>query len=170
MQVYIMRRPVRLQDEISRAILRPYCRSRARTAIARSPSAQPYATPALHGIAECLGVIAPDARQCDARSTGNIPEAWARSRSRRICTFGPRSVALRIVARRGPRDGFPMGGCRDLIRRMAAENCLWGAPRIHGELRKLGIAISERTVSRSLRGRPTTRSQTWRTFLREPCP
>ena len=54
---------------------------------------------------------------------------------------------------------------RDLIRRMAAENCLWGAPRIHGELLKLGIAISERTVSRYLRGRPTTRSQTWRTFF-----
>ena len=48
---------------------------------------------------------------------------------------------------------------------MAAENCLWGAPRIHGELMKLGIAISERTVSRYLRGRPTTRSQTWRTFF-----
>jgi hypothetical protein len=54
---------------------------------------------------------------------------------------------------------------RDLIRRIAAENCLWGAPRIHGELLKLGITISERTVSRYLRGRPTTRSQTWRTFL-----
>jgi len=48
---------------------------------------------------------------------------------------------------------------------MAAENCLSGAPRIHGELLKLGIAISERTVSRYLRGRPTTRSQTWRTFF-----
>jgi len=35
--------------------------------------------------------------------------------------------------------------CRDLIRRMAAENCLWGAPRIHGELLKLGIVVSERT-------------------------
>jgi len=48
---------------------------------------------------------------------------------------------------------------------MAAENCLWGAPRIHGDLLKFGIAISERTVSRYLRGRPTTRSQTWRTFF-----
>jgi hypothetical protein len=54
---------------------------------------------------------------------------------------------------------------RDLIRRMAAENCLWGAPRIHGELLKLGITISERTVSRYLRGRPMTRTQTWRTFV-----
>jgi hypothetical protein len=40
-----------------------------------------------------------------------------------------------------------------------------GAPRIHGERLKLGITISERSVSRYLRGRPTTRSQTWRTFL-----
>jgi hypothetical protein len=54
---------------------------------------------------------------------------------------------------------------RDLIRRMATDNCLWGAPRIHGELLKLGFTISERTVSRYLRGRPTIRSQTWRTFF-----
>ena len=45
------------------------------------------------------------------------------------------------------------------------QNCLWGAPRIHGELLKLGFAISERTVSRYLSGRPRTRSQTWRTFF-----
>jgi Homeodomain-like domain len=55
--------------------------------------------------------------------------------------------------------------CRDLIRRLAAENCLWGAPRIHGELLKLGIAVSERTVSRYLRDRLTAPSQAWRTFL-----
>lgn len=48
---------------------------------------------------------------------------------------------------------------------MDGENCLWGAPRIHGELLKLGMAISERTVSRYLRGRPPRRSQTWRTFF-----
>ena len=48
---------------------------------------------------------------------------------------------------------------------MAGENCLWGAPWIHGELLKLGIAISELTVSRYLRGRPPRRSQTWRTFF-----
>ena len=40
-----------------------------------------------------------------------------------------------------------------------------GRPRIHGELLKLGFTISERTVSRYLRDRPTRRSQTWRTFL-----
>ena len=52
---------------------------------------------------------------------------------------------------------------RRLIGRMARENCLWGAPRIHGELLHLGFTESERTVSRYL---PLTRrSQTWRTFL-----
>ena len=54
---------------------------------------------------------------------------------------------------------------RSLIGRMATENCLWGAPRIHGELLKLGFTVSERTVSRYLPDRLTRRSQTWRTFL-----
>src|SRR2546426_3695702 len=54
---------------------------------------------------------------------------------------------------------------RALIRRMAAENRLWGAPRIHGELLKLGIAVSERTVSRYLANTRMAPSQTWRTFL-----
>jgi len=52
-----------------------------------------------------------------------------------------------------------------LVREMAAANPLWGAPRIHGELRKLGIDISERTVSRLLRRPRRLPSQTWRTFL-----
>ena len=55
--------------------------------------------------------------------------------------------------------------CRHLIQQMAAENRLWGAPRIHGELVKLGIAVSERTVSRYLRECPRGSSQTWRTFI-----
>jgi putative transposase len=52
-----------------------------------------------------------------------------------------------------------------LIRKMAAANPLWGAPRIHGELLKLGIEISERTVSRLMPKRRFGSSQTWRTFL-----
>ena len=39
-------------------------------------------------------------------------------------------------------------GLRDLIRRMSKENPLWGAPRIHGELLKLGFEIAESTVSK----------------------
>ena len=42
---------------------------------------------------------------------------------------------------------------------------LWGAPRIHGELRTLGVDVSERTVSRLLERHPRPPSQTWRTFL-----
>jgi hypothetical protein len=54
---------------------------------------------------------------------------------------------------------------RALIRCMTRENRLWGAPRIHGELLKLGITVSERTVSRYLPDRTRRPSQTWRTFL-----
>lgn len=55
---------------------------------------------------------------------------------------------------------------RDLIRRMAEANPLWGAPRIHGELLKLGIDISERTVSSMMpKGPRKPPSQTWRAFL-----
>jgi putative transposase len=54
---------------------------------------------------------------------------------------------------------------RDLIRRMCRENPTWGAPRIHGELLKLGINIAESSVSKYMvRGRKPP-SQTWRTFL-----
>jgi hypothetical protein len=53
----------------------------------------------------------------------------------------------------------------DLVRKMAAANPLWGAPRIHGELLKLGIDVAERTVSRLMPKRRPEPSQTWRTFL-----
>jgi putative transposase len=54
---------------------------------------------------------------------------------------------------------------RDLIRRMSRENPLWGAPRIHGELVKLGIDIGETSVSKYMVRRRNPPSQTWRTFL-----
>jgi len=52
-----------------------------------------------------------------------------------------------------------------LIRTMSRENPLWGAPRIHGELLKLGIDIGETSVSKYLVRRHKPPSQTWRTFL-----
>ena len=57
---------------------------------------------------------------------------------------------------------------RQLIKDMASANPLWGAPRIHGELLKLGIDVSERTISNILKkARPTKPpSQTWRTFIK----
>src|SRR5262249_31053931 len=54
---------------------------------------------------------------------------------------------------------------RALVREMAMANPLWGAPRIHGELRTLGVDISERTVSRLLQSQTRRRPQTWKTFL-----
>jgi hypothetical protein len=54
---------------------------------------------------------------------------------------------------------------RRLIEQMAWANPLWRAPRIHCELEMLGIAISERTVSRILRRLRRHPNQTWRTFL-----
>jgi hypothetical protein len=50
---------------------------------------------------------------------------------------------------------------------MAAENRLWGAERIRGELRKLGIRVSKRTIQKYMRParRPERTGQTWATFL-----
>ena len=57
---------------------------------------------------------------------------------------------------------------RALIHRLAEENATWGAPRIHGELQKLGFVISERTVARYLQrvGRRGDSHKAWLTFLR----
>src|SRR6266540_223562 len=72
-------------------------------------------------------------------------------------------------SRRGRSSGRPAvaGEVRDLIRRMASENH-WRAPRIHGELLRLGVDVSERTVSRYLRAVPSApeRRQSWHTFLK----
>jgi putative transposase len=69
-------------------------------------------------------------------------------------------------------SGRPTGGrppvnpeIRALVSRLATANPLWGAPRIHGELLKLGIDVAERTVSRLIPKRRAPPSQTWRTFL-----
>jgi hypothetical protein len=55
---------------------------------------------------------------------------------------------------------------RDLIVRMARDNFLWGAPRIHGELLMLGFKVSEATVSRYMPPRRRRLGPSWRTFLR----
>jgi transposase InsO family protein len=56
-------------------------------------------------------------------------------------------------------------GLRKLIRKMQATNIGWGAPRVHGELLKLGIEISQATVSKYMARYQKPPSQTWRTFL-----
>src|SRR5712671_8215056 len=82
---------------------------------------------------------------------------------------------------RWPRAGFrcywrwksrPRGGrpqidteLHVLIRRMSVENPLWGAPRIHCELLKLGIEVAQSTVAKYMARSGRGRSQTWKTFL-----
>jgi putative transposase len=69
---------------------------------------------------------------------------------------------------RSHRPGRPKTSAeiRALIRRMSRDNPLWGAPRIHGELLKLGIEVSQATVGRHLARRRNAPSPTWRSFLR----
>jgi len=59
---------------------------------------------------------------------------------------------------------------RALIRRMSMENPLWGAPRIHGELLKLGFEIAQSSVAKYMVKRRGPPSQGWRTFLRNHAP
>ena len=59
---------------------------------------------------------------------------------------------------------------RTLIRRMSIENLLWGAPRIHGELLKLGFSVAQSTVATYMVKRRGSPSQGWRTFLRNHAP
>jgi heme oxygenase len=49
---------------------------------------------------------------------------------------------------------------------MSLANRLWGAPRIHGELLKLGIEVAPSTVAKYMARSGRGRSQTWKTFLR----
>src|SRR3984893_3105387 len=71
----------------------------------------------------------------------------------------------------------PLGGrpqietkLRALIRRMNMENPLWGAPRIHGELLKLGLEVAQSSVAKYMVKRRGPPSQGWRTFLRNHAP
>ena len=83
--------------------------------------------------------------------------SWQRRRFRRHWAM----LSGRPPAGRPPVEA----AIKALVRSMAAANPLWGAPRIHGELLKLGIDVAERTVSRLLQKRRSPPSQTWRTFL-----
>src|ERR1700721_1250611 len=71
----------------------------------------------------------------------------------------------------------PLGGrpqidteLRALIRRMSIENPLWGAPRIHGELLKLGFEVAQSSVAKYMVKRRAPPSQGWRTFLHNHAP
>src|SRR5712671_977014 len=65
---------------------------------------------------------------------------------------------------RGGRPKIP-GEIRRLIREMSLANRLWGAPRIHGELLKLGFEVAQSTVAKYMARSGRGRSQSWKTFL-----
>jgi hypothetical protein len=73
---------------------------------------------------------------------------------------------------RGGRPGRPAldPQLRGLIQDMSTANPLWGAPRVHGELMKLGIELSQATVSKYMRRFRRPPSQTWRAFLDNQLP
>src|SRR5438445_743864 len=96
-------------------------------------------------------------RQALVIVTADTVLRWQRRRFREHWT----KLSARPIAGRPPVNAE----IKALVTRMAAANPLWGAPRIHGELLRLGIDVSERTVSRLMPKRRPLPSQAWRTFL-----
>ena len=110
-----------------------------------------WTIPRVDGVA--LSAEDPKARYCDWLASSRLRTFWT----------------WRV--RRG-RPGRPAVSAeiRALIRRMSRENPGWGAPRIHGELLKLGIDIGETSVSKYLVRSRKPPSQTWRRFLENHLP
>ncbi len=81
-------------------------------------------------------------------------------------------ISLLLALEVAPRGGRPQieTELRVLIRRMSVENPLWGAPRIHGELLKLGFEVAQSSVAKYMVKRHGPPSQGWRTFLRSHAP
>ena len=105
----------------------------------------------------CLSRLWPRWRSCLLLVKPATVIAWQRRGFRLYW----RSKSRRI---RIGRPGIPKE-IRELIRNMSASNVLWGAPRLHGELLKLGIEVSQATVAKYMAKHRKPPSQTWLTFL-----
>ena len=98
------------------------------------------------------------------------PRAPARFPPRTVILVNPITKGFRLFwtwkVRRG-KPGRPVvpKEVRELIRTMSRENPIWGAPKIHGELLKLGLEIGETSVSKYMVRQWGPPSQTWKTFL-----
>jgi hypothetical protein len=99
----------------------------------------------------------PDVRSALAILTPDTVMRWHRVGFRAYWRWKSRS--------RGGRPTVPLE-IRQLIRDMSLANPLWGAPRIHGELLKLGIDIGQTSVAKYMARRRGPPSQAWKTFLR----
>ena len=122
----------------------------------------------------------PRVRTADRLLWVMLSRAWAQCRSALVIVKPETVIAwqrkgFRLYWRwksRGGKSGRPSVRLeiRKLIRQMSTANLLWGAPRIHGELLKLGIQVSQATVAKYMVRQRKPPSQTWRTFLGEPRP
>jgi putative transposase len=97
------------------------------------------------------------------RAGGPYSSSW----NRRRCSLGSFGLRLFWTCKSRGRTGRPPvpKEIRDLIRTMSQANPLWGAPRVHGELRRIGVEVSQATVAKDLVRHRRPPSQTWRTFL-----
>ena len=123
----------------------------------RSTKKPPKLTPADRLLWVGLSRIWSDWRSALAIVKPETVVAWHRA--------GFRLFWTRKVRRGQPGRPVISREIRALIRRMCRENPGWGAPRIHGELRKLGIDLGESSVSKYMVRCRKPPSQTWRTFL-----
>jgi hypothetical protein len=122
----------------------------------RSPRPRVHLTPADRLLWVWLSRIWTEWRSAIVFVRPDTVIAWRRREFRQFWTWKSR--------RRLGRPAVPPD-LRALIRRMSHANPLWGAPRMHGELLKLGIEVSQASVSKCLvRPRPPP-SQSWPTFL-----
>jgi putative transposase len=123
----------------------------------RSARKRPKLTPADRLLWVALSPIWRDWRSALAIVKPETVLAWHRAGFRLFWTWK--------VRRGQPGPPVISREVRDLIRRMCRENPSWGAPRVHGELLKLGIDIGETSVSKYMVRCRKPPSQTWRTFL-----
>jgi putative transposase len=105
---------------------------------------------------------------CDGRDSGRIGATACADRSADTVIRWHRRDFAWYWTRKSPRHpgrSEVAAEIRDLIRRMSQVNALWGTPRIHGELLKLGIEVAQSTVAKYLGWQRKPPSQPWRTFL-----
>jgi hypothetical protein len=120
--------------------------------------------------------IRPQCSPADRCVWGLLSTAWSRWQEalkiaqpdtvRRWCRHGLRYCVSWLQGRRQPGRPATAPEVRALIRPLSLANGLWGAPRIHGELAKLGVRVSRTTVAKSMARHPGPPSPTWPTFMR----
>jgi hypothetical protein len=84
--------------------------------------------------------------------------------------IGPAFGAIGVGNRTRGEGARQSSELRVLIRQISTENQLWGAPRIHVELLKLGFSVAQSSVAKYMVKRRGPPSQGWRTFLRNHAP